>query len=285
MLALLGLLIMVMLRSAGAPAAAPPAHFWQITDTHVNMEYPSGCGDCVRGACATFADYYCGSSPALFDGAVAFMRNTSAAEQHQPAFIAHTGDVPDVWNSQNGGNASFLHGTNRWQAEHLASAFPTAPIFFAFGNHDFAGSPGLSAGGTGCPYGPECEPHYAAMCAAWSRDMDAAALASCSKLGYYFVDGKVLGVRIIVLNTNYFNWEGGVDLGNELHSATADAHLSWLQRALATAPGKAIILGHIPPASSIPASEEVRKRSLLAPILDQNPDDLRRQALDKHRNC
>ena len=62
---------------------------------------------------------------------------------------------------------------------------------------DFTGSPGLS-GGVGCPYGPECEPHYATMCKAWSRDMDADALASCSKLGYYFVDGKVPGVRIIV---------------------------------------------------------------------------------------
>ena len=230
--------------------------FWQITDTHVNMQYPLGCGDCTRGKCATFADYYCGSSPSLYTSAVSFMQKTSSGDERPPAFIAHTGDVPDVWNSQNGKNASFLHATNAWQAKQLAAAFPTTPCFFAFGNHDFAGSPGLSPGGTGCPYGPECEPHYSAMCKAWSRDMDAAALASCSKLGYYYVDGKVPGVRVVVLNTNYFNWEGGVDLGNELHSKTADAHLTWLQHALASAPAKVMILGHIPPASSIPASEE-----------------------------
>ena len=120
----------------GEAAAGGAETFWQITDTHVNMEYPSGCGDCVRGTCATFADYYCGSSPALYHNAVTYMRTTSAASgQRPPAFIAHTGDVPDVWNSQNGVNATFLHGTNAWQADTLAAAFPATPLFFAFGNH------------------------------------------------------------------------------------------------------------------------------------------------------
>ena len=122
--------------AAGEAADAAAETFWQITDTHVNMEYPSGCGDCVRGTCATFADYYCGSSPALYHNAVEYMRSTSAAGgQRPPAFIAHTGDVPDVWNGQNGANATFLHGTNAWQADTLAAAFPTTPLFFAFGNH------------------------------------------------------------------------------------------------------------------------------------------------------
>ena len=122
--------------AAGEAADAAAETFWQITDTHVNMEYPSGCGDCMRGTCATFADYYCGSSPALYHNAVEYMRTTSLASgQRPPAFIAHTGDVPDVWNGQNGANSTFLHGTNAWQADTLAAAFPTTPLFFAFGNH------------------------------------------------------------------------------------------------------------------------------------------------------
>ena len=56
-------------------------------------------------------------------------------------------------------------------------------------------------------------------------------------------------MRIVVLNTEYFGWEQGVDLSNRTHAAAADAHLHWLDTVVAGAQGKVMILGHIPPAS------------------------------------
>lgn len=229
----------------------PSANFWQITDVHLNPAYPSGCGACKAGPshdpCGKFADYYCGSSPALFSSAMEFMGRT--AQQKPPSFIAHTGDFPDVWNAHNMQNHSYFLDNVRFQAKSLQSTFPSTPIFYAFGNHDFPAT-------TGCPYLPGCHSHYEKMCDIFGAHMDANASASCRATGYYFVDNQVRGVRVIVLNTEFFNWEGGVDLDNPVDSAAADAHLVWLRSALQTTPHKAMIMGHIPPTSSIPASEE-----------------------------
>ena len=232
--------------------------FWQITDVHLNPDYPSGCeGGCKAGSpespggCGTFADYYCGSSPALYDSAMDFMRSTSAKVGGPPVnFVAHTGDFPDVWNSQNDGNHTYFLANVRFQATQLKKAFPETPVFYALGNHDYMAAPG-------CPYMPACRSHYAAMCNLFSADLDSNATAMCEANGYYYVDhSSVPGVRVVVLNTEFFNWEGGVDLGVPAQAAAADAHLVWLQAALASAPGKVMILGHIPPTSSIPASED-----------------------------
>lgn len=64
--------------SQQAPAVATT--IWQITDTHVNLAYPAGCGDCHNGdaGCHTYADYYCGSSPALYSSAASFMASSSS---------------------------------------------------------------------------------------------------------------------------------------------------------------------------------------------------------------
>ena len=211
--------------------------FWQITDIHLNPDYPKGC----PSPCGTFADHYCGASPALYTSAVQFMAAQNGLERiRPPAFVAHTGDMPDL----PAGNVSAIWALAKWQADALYQQFPATPVFFAFGNHDF--DPGV---GDDCPYMPGCGTHYAAVCAAFGRDLDAVARASCAAAGYFYVDGKVAGVRIIVLNTEYFGWEQGVDLSNRTHADAADAHLLWLETAVAGAPGKVMILGHIPPAS------------------------------------
>jgi hypothetical protein len=222
------------------PEPVPPLieeTFWQITDIHLNPDYPKGC----PSPCGTFADHFCGSSPALYTAAVQFMARQNSREQiRPPAFVAHTGDMPDM----PGGNVSAIWALAQWQADALYRQFPATPVFFSFGNHDFDPSTPDD-----CPYLPGCATHYAAVCAAFGRDLDAAARASCAATGYYFVDHKVPGVRIVVLNTEYFGWEQGVDLGNHTHAAAADAHLRWLESVVAGAQGKVMILGHIPPAS------------------------------------
>jgi hypothetical protein len=237
-------------RSSSA-SASDELSFWQITDVHLNPAYPSGCGGCKSGLpeapCGTFADYYCGSSPKLYESAMRFMSNTDGPPV---SFVAHTGDFPDVWNAQNMNNHSYFLTNVHFQVTQLKTAFPHTPVFYALGNHDFPDT-------TGCPYMPGCSSHYNSVCDLFGADLDANATAMCKANGYYYVDHpKMPGVRAVVLNTEFFNWEGGVDLGDPIQSAAADAHLVWLQEALATAPGKAMILGHIPPTSSIPASEE-----------------------------
>ena len=233
------------------PTPPPPPlieeTFWQITDVHMNPDYPKGCGNCAssflnKSGCGTFADYYCGTSPALYTAAVQFMAQQNAQERiRPPAFVAHTGDIPDLPS----GNVSALRAVARHQAEVLYQHFPTTPVFFAFGNHDF--DPGA---GDDCPYLPGCATHYAAICGAFGRDLDQAAFTSCAATGYFYVDNKVPGVRIVVLNTEFFGWEQGVDLSNRTHADAADAHLLWLEKAVAGAHGKVMILGHIPPASA-----------------------------------
>ena len=248
------LLLLASTGLARALEAATPHQlsFWQITDVHMNPDYPSGCGGCKAGTpgkpCGTFADYYCGSSPELYTSAMDFMR--SAQGETPAAFAVHTGDFPDVWNRQNDQNHTYFLGNVRFQATQLKKTFRETPVFYALGNHDYPAAPG-------CPYMPACASHYDAMCQIFSADLDASAMAMCKAHGYYYVDHpKLPGVRVVVLNTEYFNWEGGVDLGDPVDAAAADAHLQWLEQALATAPGKAMIFGHIPPTSSIPASED-----------------------------
>jgi len=234
-------------------SAAAATTFWQITDAHLNMQYPSGCGSCNNDAagCHKFADFFCGSSPALYTSAARFM-----ASGDVPAFVAHTGDVPDVWNAQNDDNITALHLTSNFSASTLYAALPASvPVFFAFGNHDFP-MPSTKGGSLDCPFLPGCAPHYKAMCAGWARDLGAAGLSSCEATGYYFVDGKVPGVRIVVINTQFFNWEMGIDLANATQSGAANAQLAWLAETVSSAPEKVIILGHIPPLASYGFYEE-----------------------------
>ena len=236
------------------PPPPPPLveeTFWQITDIHLNPEYPKGCGSCAaaylnKTGCGTFADYFCGSSPALYTAAVKFMGQQNAHEAiRPPSFVAHTGDMPDI----PGGNATAIRAMAKWQADILYQNFPTTPVFFAFGNHDFDGED--------CPYLPGCAEHYASICASFGRDLDTQAHASCAATGYYYVDNRVAGVRIVVLNTEYFGWEQGCDLSNHTHAEAADTHLRWLAQTLAGAPNsKIMILGHIPPASAYGMYEE-----------------------------
>merc|ERR1740117_2720963 len=229
-------------------ARAEHSHFWQITDVHLNYAYPAHC-QCngFEDGCNKFGDFFCGSSLELYQSAVARMASTYGADV---GFVAHTGDVSDSWNTP---NTNVLYETNAFSASTLMAAFPRTPVFFAFGNHDFPAA--VVPGPLDCPY-QDCAPHYRIMCSAWARDLDAAALASCSSTGYYFVDGKVAGVRVVVINTEFFNWEGGVRLDNATRAAAADEHLDWLAEVIRTAPAKVMVLGHIPPFASIPFSEE-----------------------------
>jgi hypothetical protein len=157
--------------TARAGRAVPPPPplieetFWQITDIHLNPDYPKGC----PSPCGTFADHFCGASPALYTAAVQFMAEQNAHERiRPPAFVAHTGDMPDL----PGGNISAMWALARWQADALYQQFPVTPVFFAFGNHDF--DPGVD---DDCPYLPGCATHYAAVCGAFGRDLDEAAPA------------------------------------------------------------------------------------------------------------
>ena len=204
--------------------------FWQITDVHLNPDYPKD---------GTFASHSSGTSPALYTTAVEFMSTQNAQEQlRPPAFVAHTGDLPWI----PAGNVTALRELAGYQAEILYRAFPHTPVFFSFGNHDFDGED--------CPYMPGCGAHYGAICKAFGRDLDDTARATCAAGGYYYVDNRVPGVRVVVINTELFGWEQGVNLGNLTHAAAADAQLTWLQKVLNGAEGKAMILGHIPPAGA-----------------------------------
>ena len=101
-------LVAVAAASTAGTTPTTPRTIWQITDTHVNLDYPSGCGNCHNGdaGCHKFADYYCGSSPDLYSSAAKFMAANTAphhsavdgVHSNNPAFVAHTGDVPDVFN-------------------------------------------------------------------------------------------------------------------------------------------------------------------------------------------
>ena len=145
---------------AGARAATPS--FWQVTDIHVDDTH-----DCsgVNGSWyGNFENSHsgCGVSSEGLSAATAFMKSEADA----PDFIFFTGDAP--WADK------ILPSLELIQSS-LAAAFPSSPLFFLLGNHDFPGD----------PVGEDATSWYPVMAKLWGKWMTPGAVDEFAKLGYY----------------------------------------------------------------------------------------------------
>lgn len=160
---------------------------------------------------------------------LSFLRRT--VPENETDFIFFTGDAP--WGGDLLTTIELLHDT-------MAAHYPTTPLYFVLGNHDFPGA----------PLGSDATDWYPKIARIWGDWLDANATAMFAERGYYstLLHGSST-VRLVGLNTEVFNHDNPHVFGLETMDLALE-QLDWLDATLgecATRGEKALVFGHVPP--------------------------------------
>ena len=211
-------------------SAASLRTFFQLTDIHVDRTHEcSGTNSTWYGSWEGNGDKGCGCTMKTVNETLAYMRR--AVPVNETDFIFFTGDAP--WGGDLLETIALLH-------DAMAAQYPTTPIYFVLGNHDFPGA----------PLGSDATDWYPKIAKIWGNWLDANATKLFAERGYYstLLRGSN-DVRLVGLNTEVFNHDNPHVFGLETMDLAME-QLDWLDATLAACAKhgeKALIFGHIPP--------------------------------------